>query len=291
MDRFGLRCSLGVRIAPMLPIVSDNAIRDRPFVPLRDMKSGEPTPDRPKLRAPEVSEASEYDPAMLGDRIDGYIDYAENFYLVRDQNVFTSIFNTFVSTTATVAHGATSILRVGTGAAQGVEQIKNAQDGWDVAIGACRVLSDAGEIAGTAVGVAGTAARVAKAGARAVKLTKAARSAAAIEGTSTGAAATVAKRTKRLAHGRVITEPDLPSRTIAESGEVRIQHNYRSNDHPPAHVHIRGGGPEVRVGKNGRPIGGDPAPTAVQQEVIDANKGAIRRATSKIGRWLWFNEQ
>jgi hypothetical protein len=210
-------------------MASDNSIRDR-FVSPLNVRLLEA-----KARPPQAAGSWQYDPVALGDRIDGYIDYAEDFYLVRDENLFTSLFNTFVSTTATVAHGATSILRVGTGAAMGLEQIKNAQDGWDVAIGASRVLSDAGEIAGTAIGVAGMGARIAKAGARAIKLTKAtSASAAAVEGTSTNAAATVTKRTKRIANGRVITEPDLPPRTIAEHGEVRIQHNYRSNDHPPA---------------------------------------------------------
>ena len=82
------------------------------------------------------------------------------------------------------------------------------------------------------------------------------------------------------------TEPTLPAKTLAAEGEVTIKHNYRSGDHPPAHAHVEGGGPSTRIGPNGKPILNDPAMTAAQRAVYDANKSVVRRAINKIGRWL-----
>jgi hypothetical protein len=62
-----------------------------------------------------------------------------------------------------------------------------------------------------------------------------------------------------------------------------------SNDHPPPHAHVLGGGPETRIGQNGRPLRGDPELTRRQQEVIDANRGQIREAIRYYMRW--FREQ
>lgn len=101
-----------------------------------------------------------YDPAAFGDQLAGYVDVAEGFYLMEDRNLGTSLWNTAVSTIATVARGSTSIFKVGTGAAQGVEQLRNAQDGWDYAIGTARILSDAGEVASSSLGFAGTTTKV-----------------------------------------------------------------------------------------------------------------------------------
>ena len=84
---------------------------------------------------------------------------AENALLMEDRNIGTSIANTAIATTGTVARGFLSILQVGTGAAQGVEDIERGLsdkgDGWDIAIGVSRMLSDAGEVASTALAVAG----------------------------------------------------------------------------------------------------------------------------------------
>jgi hypothetical protein len=87
------------------------------------------------------------------------------------------------------------------------------------------------------------------------------------------------------------TEPELPPKLIASGGQVRIEHYYRSNDHPPAHAHVNGGGPETRIGQNGQPLAGDPELTQDQRTVVDANLAAIRRALDKIGRWLAFQER
>src|SRR5690606_18493414 len=87
----------------------------------------------------------------------------ENAVSAENTNVFTSIWNTAVATAATVAKGSTSVLRVGTGAAQGVEDIKRGfgdnGDGMDIAIGVLRIVAAAGDVAGAATGAAGSAAK------------------------------------------------------------------------------------------------------------------------------------
>jgi len=50
-------------------------------------------------------------------------------------------------------------------------------------------------------------------------------------------------------------------------------------------MHVKGGGPEDKIGQNGKPIKGSPNPTSTQQGVIDANKSAIRKAAKKMQRW------
>jgi RHS repeat-associated protein len=109
-----------------------------------------------------VDVGGRYDPAAFADELERYVDVAERFYLMEDTGLGSSLWNTFVATTATVVKGSTSILRVGTGAAAGVEQIQNAEDGWDVAIGLARTVADAGEVAGAAIGVAGNVTKVAR---------------------------------------------------------------------------------------------------------------------------------
>ncbi|HEX2189995.1 MAG TPA: SpvB/TcaC N-terminal domain-containing protein [Longimicrobiaceae bacterium] len=131
-----------------------------------------------------VDVAGLYDPAAFGDKLDKYIDRGEKAALAENTGLLSSVYNTGVATLATVARGSTSILRVGTGAAQGVEQIEKAQDGWDYAIGVLRIVADTGEVAGAALGTAGTvtkgsrmlgAARAEK-GIDAMRTTRAARS-------------------------------------------------------------------------------------------------------------------
>ncbi|MCC7384317.1 MAG: hypothetical protein IT384_20900 [Deltaproteobacteria bacterium] len=122
----------------------------RPSDPSETEPKPEPEPDRP---APSLLDAGRdlihrWDPAALRrDLVEG-IGYAEQFYLVGDRNVGTSLVNTLVSTTADLARGATGVLDLGTETAQGWEQITRAQDGWDYAIGISRILADCGEAAG-----------------------------------------------------------------------------------------------------------------------------------------------
>jgi RHS repeat-associated protein len=86
-----------------------------------------------------------------------------------------------------------------------------------------------------------------------------------------------------------VTEPTLPPKTISKNGPITFEHNYRSNDHPPAHAHVRGGGDPTRILPNGGPYPGDAPMTAAQRAAFEANKSLIRRAINKIGRWLDYH--
>lgn len=141
-----------------------------------------------------------WDPAALADRLDAAVDVARDFYMAENTGTWSSIQNTIVETTATVVKGSTSILRVGTGAAQGVEDIQRGVENgdWtDVALGGLRIMSDAGEVAGAAVGAGGS---MAKAGSaiksanigRKIRHARAER--AALEAVDTSSMATSAKR-------------------------------------------------------------------------------------------------
>lgn len=86
------------------------------------------------------------------------------------------------------------------------------------------------------------------------------------------------------------TEPILPPRVIASENGVIIYHNYRSNDHGPAHVHVRGRGKETRVQQNGNPMKGDAELSPVQRQVVRKHRPKIRKAVDKIYRWLKYYE-
>ena len=87
------------------------------------------------------------------------------------------------------------------------------------------------------------------------------------------------------------TEPKLPDKTIANEDGVEIKHYTRSGDHGPAHLHVEGEGAETRIGQNGKPLSGDPPLSSTQRDVVEANKGAIRKAVDQIQRWHRFNQQ
>lgn len=87
-----------------------------------------------------------------------------------------------------------------------------------------------------------------------------------------------------------VTRPTLPPKKIVEGGGVSVEHYYRSNDHPPAHAHVIGGGKTTRIGPNGKPLAGDPELTPIQRRLVDENKSRIRRNVNKIGRWLDFGD-
>jgi RHS repeat-associated protein len=82
----------------------------------------------------------------------------------------------------------------------------------------------------------------------------------------------------------------LPDKTIAKGDGVTVEHNYRSGDHGPAHAHVVGGGPETKIGANGKPIKGSPELTSQQKAVVVENKSTIRSTINKIGRWLQANQ-
>ena len=85
-------------------------------------------------------------------------------------------------------------------------------------------------------------------------------------------------------------EPTLPDKQIASGDGVKVEHYYKSGDHPPAHAHVVGGGETTRIGANGKPLAGDPELTTKQRAVVEENLSDIRRAINKIGKWLQFNE-
>ncbi|WP_118082452.1 DUF4160 domain-containing protein [Streptomyces sp. CC0208] len=62
--------------------------------------------------------------------------------------------------------------------------------------------------------------------------------------------------------------------TIVSQDGVRIQ--IYSNDHAPAHAHVKGKGDEVRIGQNGKPLAGDPELSRHQQAVVTENIRTIR---------------
>ncbi|MFE8103321.1 RHS repeat-associated core domain-containing protein [Brenneria goodwinii] len=84
------------------------------------------------------------------------------------------------------------------------------------------------------------------------------------------------------------TEPDLPPKVVAKQGDVEIVHYTRSGDHGPAHLHVKGGGPETKIGQAGRPIKGSPSLTSKQQAVVDANRSVIRKTVDQIQRWFRY---
>jgi RHS repeat-associated protein len=96
------------------------------------------------------------------------------------------------------------------------------------------------------------------------------------------------KQTKQVGD-KNFTEPDLPPKTIVEQDGIEIVHYTRSGDHGPAHLHVKGGGPETKIGQAGKPIDGCPPLTPAQRRVVEENKSAIRRAIDRIQRWFRFN--
>jgi hypothetical protein len=66
---------------------------------------------------------------------------------------------------------------------------------------------------------------------------------------------------------------------------------YKSGDHGFAHAHVKGGGPETRIGPKGNPYRTDPPLSAKQSKVVRDNRKQIRKAINKIGRWLKYKER
>ncbi|MEM5343164.1 RHS repeat-associated core domain-containing protein [Paraburkholderia azotifigens] len=90
--------------------------------------------------------------------------------------------------------------------------------------------------------------------------------------------------------GGSLTEPQLPPKTIVKENGVEIVHYTRSGDHGPAHLHVKGGGAETKIGQAGKPIEGSPELSSVQRVVVENNRATIRRAIDKIQRWFGFNQ-
>jgi hypothetical protein len=97
--------------------------------------------------------------------------------------------------------------------------------------------------------------------------------------------------TRATKQGGRITEPDLPQKTIVSEDGVEIQHYTRSGDHGPPHLHVKGKGPETKIGQAGKPLDGSPELTPAQMRVVSENKSAIRKAVKQIGKWFRFNNE
>ena len=83
--------------------------------------------------------------------------------------------------------------------------------------------------------------------------------------------------------------------TASPVGEILRQDGVKiviySNDHAPPHAHVLGGGPETRIGQNGRPglFPGDPELTKKQKQVVDDNLNTIRDAMRAYMAWYREN--
>jgi hypothetical protein len=62
--------------------------------------------------------------------------------------------------------------------------------------------------------------------------------------------------------------------TIVNQNGVKIQ--FYSNDHAPAHAHVKGKGEQVRIGQNGKPLAGEKELSRLQQAVVSENIRTIR---------------
>jgi len=71
-------------------------------------------------------------------------------------------------------------------------------------------------------------------------------------------------------------------KTIANSNGVKIQSYGSGDSHKPAHV--KGGGKEVRIGPNGKPLKKQPELSAKQKKVVQKNKTAIIKELRKVGK-------
>ncbi|MCB9329412.1 MAG: hypothetical protein H6572_12080 [Lewinellaceae bacterium] len=81
-----------------------------------------------------------------------------------------------------------------------------------------------------------------------------------------------------------------PDKTIVNQDGVTFEHNYRSNDHAPAHAHVKGNGPNTRIDRLGNPIDNTDLPMSkAQRKVYKSNRSKINRKLRKIGKWLRFN--
>jgi RHS repeat-associated protein len=88
-------------------------------------------------------------------------------------------------------------------------------------------------------------------------------------------AAKVSKAVSKAPTGRA-------GKTLAKKNGVTVK-SYGTNDaHKPAHAHVKGGGEQVRVGANGKPLKGQPDLSTKQQKVVTEAKKEIRKEVNKL---------
>lgn len=81
-----------------------------------------------------------------------------------------------------------------------------------------------------------------------------------------------------------VVEGGRAGKTIVKENGVIVK-SYGSNDaHKPAHAHVLGGGKDVRVGPNGKPLKGQPELSDKQKKVIDNNRKEIRKEVNAVGK-------
>jgi RHS repeat-associated protein len=69
---------------------------------------------------------------------------------------------------------------------------------------------------------------------------------------------------------------------VSKNGVHIIIHE--TDVHRPAHAHVTGGGREVRIGANGKPLEGQPELSARQRQAVEHYRTEIRREVNRLGR-------
>ncbi len=75
----------------------------------------------------------------------------------------------------------------------------------------------------------------------------------------------------------------MTGNVIVNENGVKIEH-YGTADHGPAHAHVKGGGPETKIGPKGYPLKNQPDLTSKQRNVVRNNQKLIRKELNKLGR-------
>jgi len=73
-------------------------------------------------------------------------------------------------------------------------------------------------------------------------------------------------------------------KTIANENGVKVKSHGTGDAHKPAHAHVEGGGKQVRVGPNGKPLKGEPELSSKQSKVVNDNIKDIRKEVNKVGK-------
>lgn len=100
--------------------------------------------------------------------------------------------------------------------------------------------------------------------------------------------------------GGKYTESTLPPKLVVKEGGIEITYNRPGPipgepklpgvkvEHPPGHLHIKGGGPEITIGQGGKPLDPGVELTQAQQQVVNNNRQVIEKAVDKLQRWFRY---
>jgi RHS repeat-associated protein len=89
----------------------------------------------------------------------------------------------------------------------------------------------------------------------------------------------------RTKDGGALTEPKMPDSTIGKEGGVEIRHNYKGGDHGPPHFHVKGNGPDNKIGQMGKPLDPTKPLTPAQERLVEKYLPQIRKAADQIMRY------